>query len=350
MEDEVKNVVCDFGNLYNAMKKCRKGVMWKDSVARYSNNGLVSILKLKDSLIDDTYKIDKYHEFTIHEPKKRDIVSTKFKDRVFQRSLCDNYAYKAITNDFIYDNGACQVDRGTDFARDRLECHMQRHFRKFGTTGYVLSCDFKNFFGSTPHAIAKDIIAKRIDDEWALNHIFKIIDSFNQGKESDVGLGLGSQVTQLIQLAVLSELDHIVKEEFKIKSYLRYMDDMILIHSSKNHLNHCLNRIKEYINSLGLTLNKKKTQIYRVNQGINFLGFKFKLNESGKIIKTLSKENIKKRKRKLRKYKKLVDEGKMTREKANECYESWKAHAEKGDSYLLLKRMDAYYKKLWESD
>ena len=53
-------------------------------------------------------------------------------------------------------------------------------------------------------------------------------------------------------------------------------------------------------------------------------------------------------KRKLRKYKTLACEGKMTREKADECYESWKAHARKGNSYNLLKRMDEYYENLWK--
>ena len=69
--DKIKDSVCDFDNLYKSMKKCRKGVMWKDSVARYSNNGLASVLKLKDSLMDGSYSIDKYHEFMIYEPKQR---------------------------------------------------------------------------------------------------------------------------------------------------------------------------------------------------------------------------------------------------------------------------------------
>lgn len=52
-------------------------------------------------------------------------------------------------------------------------------------------------------------------------------------------MGLGSQVTQLIQLAVLDDLDHIIKEKFKIKHYVRYMDDFILIHESKEYLEEC---------------------------------------------------------------------------------------------------------------
>ncbi len=345
---DIKEIVCSFENLYKAMKKCRKGVMWKDSVVRYSNNGLLSTLNLKDSLMNGTYEISDYCEFIVHEPRKRDIVSPKFKDRVLQRSLCDNYAYDAITKSFIYDNGACQIGKGTDFERDRLKCLMQRHFRKYGTSGYVLNIDFKNFFGSTPHKLAKQAMLRCIDDEWALKHIFEIIDSFNQGEDPEVGLGLGSQVTQLVELAVLNELDHIIKEKFKIRGYVRYADDLTLIHPSKKHLENCLRETERYVEKIGLALNKRKTQLYRLDQGIKFLGFKFKLTETGEVIMTLSKENIKKRKRKIRAHKRLFDEGRMTEEKANECYESWKAHAEKGDSYLLLQKMDKYYENVWE--
>lgn len=345
---EIKDTVCSFKNLYKGMKKCKKGVMWKDSVSRFHNNGLVNILKLSNSLEDGTYKIDKYCEFTIYEPKKRDIVSTKFKDRVFQRSLTDNYLYDEITNSFIYDNAACQVDKGTDFTMDRLNCIMQRYFRKHGSDGYVLKIDMKDYFGSTPHDVAKDTLRYNVHDEWALSHTDKIIDSFNQGDDPDVGMGLGSQITQLTQLAVLDKLDHYIKEELGIKYYVRYMDDLILIHHDKEYLKECLMKITVNIEAIGLKLNAKKTQIFPLNQGINFLGFKFKLTATGKVIRLLLKENIKDRKRKLRKYKKLVNEGKMTRKKADECYGSWKAHAEKGNSYKLLIRMDEYYENLWK--
>ena len=142
------------------MYECKKNVMWKDSVAGWVKNGLANCHRLNKQLMDDTYTIDKYSEFIIHEPKTREIVSTRFKDRVFQRSLCDNYLYEAVTKSFIFDNCACQVGKGTDFARRRLLIHMQRFFRKHGTDGYVLNCDIKNYFGSTPHSTAKAACAK----------------------------------------------------------------------------------------------------------------------------------------------------------------------------------------------
>ena len=345
--DEVKLKVCDFKSLYTAMYKCKKNVMWKDSVAGWVKNGLANCHRLNKQLMDDTYTIDKYSEFIIHEPKTREIVSTRFKDRVFQRSLCDNYLYEAVTKSFIFDNCACQVGKGTDFARRRLLIHMQRFFRKHGTDGYVLNCDIKSYFGSTPHSTAKAAMRKRIDNDWAYGHVGSIIDSYNQGPDPDVGMGLGSQITQLVQLAVLDDLDHYIKEGLQIKQYVRYMDDFILIHHDKEYLHYCKKKIGEQLANLGLQLNLRKTQIFSLKQGINFLGFKFHLTETGKVIRRLHKSNVTKARRRLKKLKALVDRGVLTRKDVDECFTSWKAHAKKGNTYGLIKSMNRFYDDLW---
>ena len=348
MED-VRAEVCSFDNLYKAMLKCKSGVTWKDSVSRYSNNGLSSVLKLKNSLDTETYEIEDYYHFTIHEPKMREIVSTKFKDRVFQRSLCDNYLYNEITKGFIYDNGACQIGRGTDFSRSRLKVHLQKYYRQHGCDGYVLKIDFKNYFGSTPHSVAKEALRKAVKDEWALGHACSIIDSYNtDGKAT--GLGLGSQISQLVQLLVLNRMDHYIKEYLRIDHYIRYMDDMVFINKNKEHLMICLEDIRKKAGELGLSLNVKKTQIFNLSQGIDFLGFKFKLTDTGKVVMVISKGNINKRKRRLRKYHDMVVSGRMTRQKADECFLAWCAHAEKGNSHKMIAYLNNFYYNLWRSE
>jgi hypothetical protein len=346
--NDIKKKVCAFKLLYKAMYKCKRNVMWKDSVSGYIKNGLTNCYKLRNQLLDNTYKIDKYSMFVIHEPKKRQIVSTRMKDRVFQRSLCDNYLYEAITKSFIYDNCACQLNKGTGFARDRLACHMQKYFRKNGFDGYFLKCDLSNYFGSTSHDIAKDTLGSKVNNNWVNYHTDKIIDSFNQGDNPNIGMGLGSQITQLTQLAVLDKLDHIIKERLKIKHYVRYMDDFILIHSDKQYLKYCLSEINKYIISLNLTLNLKKTQICPLKQGIKFLGFVFYITKRGKIIRKLTKKNIIRLKKKLNKLKKLVVKGILSKEHADKCYISWKAHAKQGNTHNLILYMDKFYKNLWQ--
>lgn len=90
----------------------------------------------------------------------------------------------------------------------------------------------------------------------------------------------------------------------------------------------------------------KKTRIYDLKQGIMFLGFKHRLTETGKVLRTINPANVKAEKKKLRKMVELVSQGKMTEGKLNMCYNSWKAHAKNGNSFLLLQKMDKYFKEL----
>lgn len=342
------------------MKHCRNGVAWKDSVLSFCLKALTNIYRLKKSLDNDTYKISNYLEFNIYEPKFRKIVALKFKDRVFQRSLCDNYLYDALTRSFIYDNAACRRKKGCEFARKRLVKHLRDFYKKHGLNGYILKLDLHNYFGSTPHDIAKEAVSKRVKDEWVREKVFEIIDSFNQGENPDIGLGLGSEVTQLIELAVLDDLDHIIKERLKIRQYVRYNDDMILIHENKEHLKHCKLFIEEWLNSKQLELNTKKTQIFPIKQGVKFLGFRFRLSATGKVIMTVLPEKIIREKRKLKKLVLKVKEGVISKQDVDVSYQGFRAHIsnqhKRGtitkkahrNTYNLVRTMDDYYKKLWE--
>lgn len=344
-----KDIICGFDELYKAAYICKRNVMWKDSVAGFIKNALINCIHLRKELLSGRYKLAKYSIFVVHEKKTRTIVATRMRDRVVQRSLCDNYLTEHLTRSFIYDNCACLPGRGTDMARNRLVCHMQRFYRKHRTEGYVLKIDIHDFFDSTPHAVAKAAVAKRVPDPWVREQVYTIIDSFNHISR-DTGMGLGSQITQLVELAVLDDIDHYIKEKLRIKGYVGYMDDLILIHEDKEYLRKCLSEIEKMINALGLELNSKKTGIQSLKSGIHFLGFSHRLTDSGRVVKTLLHKKASKERRKLRKIARMVSDGKMTRKHADECYKAWRAHVMKGDTHGLLIKMDAYYQSLYEQE
>ena len=106
--------VISFDNLYKGLKQSCRNIRWKDSTVGYEGNALKNTYRLRESLLSGKYKIDRYQHFTIYEPKRRDIVATRLKDRQFQRSLCDNGLYEQITKSFITDNCACLRGRGVD--------------------------------------------------------------------------------------------------------------------------------------------------------------------------------------------------------------------------------------------
>ena len=143
------------------------------------------------------------------------------------------------------------------------------------------------------------------------------------------------------QLAVLDDLDHEIKEWMGIKGYVRYMDDFILVHESKEHLEKCLETIAERLADLGLELNMKKTKIQPISHGINFLGFTYKLTETGAVVMKLQKGKASKERRKLCKQSVSIDPDKL-----DESYKSWRTFVSKGSTYGLLYGMDCYYERL----
>lgn len=309
-----------FDKLYKGLIKCRRGVRWKDGVAVYSANALKNTYRLKKDLDNGRYKIKPYRYFVVTDPKRRDVMATSIRDRQFQRTLCDDYLYHEITRHFIYDNCACQKNKGTSFALCRMKAHLQKYYREYGADGWVLKCDIRHFFAETPHDVAKSAVRKRVRNDEAYEYVCQIIDSFG----GNIGIGLGSQVSQLVQLAVLDDLDHYIKERLRIKHYIRYMDDFILICPEKERLKKCLAAIREKLAGIGLSLNSK-TQLLPLRQGVKWLKWRYVLTNSGKVLITPDACKIKREKRKRNKFLKLYKENKITMEQIKEHCDSWAA-------------------------
>lgn len=337
--------VASFEALMRSTSKCLHGVKWKDTPAAYSLNEIEENLRLEKQLEKGTYKQRRPRRFKVTYPKERDIVSVAFRDRVFQRSLNDNIIYPRISKSFIYDNMACQHGKGPDKARDRLKCFLQRYYRKHGIEGYVLKCDIKGYYPNMSHKVVRDCF-KKVIDGWTYEQALTVLDGQYDG---ETGYNPGSQMIQIAGIGILNSMDHFVKETLHIEYYMRYMDDFILIHHDKQYLLECKARLAQMLMSLDCQFNTKKTNVTPLSDGIEFLGFHFRLTETGKVVMTLNSKNVKHERKKLKKLVGLVKKGKRTKEKVDECYESWKNHASKGDSYKLLQRMDRYYRDLWRN-
>ena len=330
-----------FKELYRGLRLSARNVKWKDSVAIYYVNGLKHTYRLRQNLLNGRYKIDQYQRFMIYEPKVREIVATRIKDRQFQRALTDNVLYPQITHGFIRDNIACQKGKGVDDALNRMDAHLHRYYRKHGCEGWVLKCDIRHYFAETRHDVAKAAIRKRVTDDEAYARAAEIIDSFG----GDKGIGLGSQVSQLVELAVLDDFDHWVKERLRIKHYVRYMDDFILIHEDRAVLDDALRQIAAKLGEIGLVLNAK-THCHPLKQGIVFLKWHFYLTDTGKVIRKISKRSIQKEKRRLKAIAEKVKEGLAAEEDLSTSFQSWAAHAKRGNARRVINKMDGLYNGL----
>lgn len=337
-----KEIICDFGNLYKAYRKAKRGKKLTGGCLKFQTMSLEGIHMLKEQLENQTYQIAPYNEFKIYEPKERVIKSCSFKDKVVQHCLCDEILHPRLANEFIRTNYAGQVGKGTHFGMNCLKEQMLKFYEEHGLDGWILKCDITKFFYQIDHEILKNIVDSHFPDEYTkwLNHLF--IDS-TEGK----GLPLGNQVAQVYALLMLNGLDHYITEELEISLYGRFVDDFTLIHHDKEYLKWCLERIKEKVASLGLSLNGK-TQIVPFKCGVGFIGFHHYITSDGKYIRKLKGENKRRIKKKLRTWAKQVKSERMTEQQFYEKYNSWKNHALHGNCIKLCYSMDLFAKELLE--
>lgn len=335
-------LVYDFGNLYEAYRKSRRGKRGKISVARFEVNALEAVMYISYLLKERKYKMAPYNTFIVYEPKKRMVMSNSFVDKVVQHSLCDNVLEPVFTRSFILDNYASQRGKGTHFGLDRLREFMRRYYRKHGPEGWVLKADISKYFYSIRHEPLRAMIYKMIEDDGVRWLVDMIIDS-----TPDPGIPIGNQTSQLFALLYLNGMDHFIKEKLGIKYYGRYMDDFYLIHEDKSYLKKCLAQIKEQLVPLGLELNSK-TQIFPLRHGIDFLGFRTFMTDTGKVVRKIRRVSKNNTRRKLKKFYGLVQQGRMSMDAVHQSYQSWRGHAQHGNSYHLINRMDKLYDELFK--
>lgn len=275
-----------FEHLYEAHKKCRLSKQHKGEVIRFEANLSSNLVNIINEITKRKYKLGKYKVFKIFEPKERIIEALPYKDRVVIRCFCDYSVRSRIEKRLIFDNVACRKGKGTLFAIERLEKFLRREYLNKGDNDlYFLKCDIRKFFPSINHNILLQLL-KNIgfskDEMWFITKLVR-----EQPNNVEMGLPLGNQSSQWFALLYLDKVDRLIKEKLRVKSYVRYMDDMILIHRDKKYLQKCLREIENVCNNeLSLSLNEK-TQIGKVCNGIDFLGYRYVLNYRGKIIRKL---------------------------------------------------------------
>jgi hypothetical protein len=362
----LKNIVTDFISLYNAYQKTKRGKGDNQAAMRFNDDAINKIFQIAEKLETRTYTVGRYRKFQVYEPKERTVMANGFGDKVIQHSACDNVLGPCFSKSFIIDNYASQKGKGTHFGLDRLEKSLRHYYfsrkaradkerrlaglaplpaeQRDYADGYVLKADIKKFFYSIVHVTLYEKVKKqlsKLDDnelidftEWL---IWEIIDS-----TECPGIPIGNQTSQLFALLYLNDLDHLIKDKMGIKIYGRYMDDFYIIHEDKSALKELLKIIDAHVNKIGLTLNRK-TQIFPLRHGIDFLGFRTYLTDNGKVIRRVRKNSVQNMKKKIKEFRYLLNLKKITIEKIWLSYGSWCAHIAHGNTYKLREKFDNYF-------
>ena len=263
--------IISLDNLFSAWKEFKKGKKNKPEVQEFEFNLEDNLFKLHQELKIKTYRHSNYTAFYVKDPKLRHIHKACVRDRVLHHAVF-RILYPIFDQGFMYDSYSCRLGKGTHRAVARLEKFAKRLSANYRRNIFALKCDIRKFFDSVDQNILFGLIQKKIKDDGALQLINEIIKSFQE--EQNKGLPLGNVTSQLFANIYLNEFDQFMKHKLKVKYYLRYTDDFIILHQDENYLKELLPTIKSFLkDELKLELHPNKVFIKKLSQGIDFLGY-----------------------------------------------------------------------------
>lgn len=351
----LKNVfeqVVDYDNLYRAYLNARLCKRYRYEVLNFSAHLEDNLVKLQKELIDRTYTLGKYREFYIYEPKKRLVMAQPFKDRVVQWAIYQ-VLNPVFAQGYITDSYACIKERGTHKAVKRLH-YWLRQVGKKPEKYYFLKLDISKYFYRIDHDVLMGILKRKIRDDDMIFLLDKIVNSSETnfglppGKSpgevkrsdrvSEKGMPVGNLSSQMFANLYLNELDQYCKRTLGIHFYVRYMDDVIILHQDKDQLHEWKRIIDTFLKEkLQLDLNEK-TCIRPITLGVEFCGYKI-WNTHIKLRKSTAL----KMKRNLKKLQKEYAAGEVTVEEAKQTISSYLGILKHCDSYSLKRTIFGEY-------
>ena len=293
-------------------KEIRKNVKNKKKIFKFETQKIEYLLDIKRVLENNLYDGGKYNIFLIYKPKLRVVMSQSIYDKVINHYVTRFMLIPKLSKYLNNRNCATRKNMGIDYAIKLFKSDIES-FKKYKEF-YFLKLDISKFFYSIDHKILLNLIKEDLDEEeynlvkvildsTNKSYVNKIISNFEEKQGSPLpkydygkGLPIGNMTSQFLAIFYLSKLQHYIIHNLHLK-LVAYMDDYIIIYQDKNYLKTCLDIITSKLyNEYNLLVNRNKTYISSAKNGVQFLGYNFKVINNKTIIKLCknSKKNIKK--------------------------------------------------------
>ncbi|MBM3728729.1 MAG: RNA-dependent DNA polymerase [Acidobacteria bacterium] len=314
-------------------------------VARFLLNLEPAVVGLRNQVLSGQYRPGGYHTFQVLDPKPRLISAAPFRDRVVHHALT-RVLEPVFERRFTADSYACREGKGTHKAIEQCRRGCRRY-------DYVLKCDIAKYFPSIDHQILMELLEKVIRCRKTLDLARVIVDGSNEQEEVIAyfpgdhlftplerrrGLPLGNQTSQFFANVYLNPLDHFVKRELKTPHYIRYVDDFLLFSNSKDELRLWRRRIVVFLAGLRLRMHPGKSRVYRVQDGVTFLGWRHFRNHA-----RLDRGNVVRFRRRMRDMRKSYRAGVLGPDRIRARVMAWIGHAMHGDTWQLRRRLFRQY-------
>ena len=274
-------------NLYEAFLNARKSKRKKLGTLKFEKNLGTELQKLYDELQSGRYRPKPYIQFKVYEPKERVINAPAFRDLVVQHAIY-KIIYPIFDKTFIDTSFACRKGGGTH----KASLYTQNELKKYEGNLYFLKLDIRKFFYSINREILRKLFEKKIKDK----RFIDIMCEFTY-MNADKGIPIGNLLSQIYALIYMNPVDHYIKRELKIKSYVRYVDDFVLIGLTLDEAKIAKELCEKFVQTK-LNLELSHWHIQKIKRGINFVGYR-----TWKRIKFVRKHSIYKMKKAIKKLK-----------------------------------------------
>jgi RNA-directed DNA polymerase len=269
-----------FENLLRAHRQARRGKTKRLAVSEFGLAFEHELFALQRELRDSSYQPGGYRLFTIYERKPRVIAAAPFRDRVVHHAVMQMIEPQ-LDRTFISDSYACRKGKGVHAAVDRYQAWAQSY-------RYALKMDIRQYFPSIDHELLKEKLRRRISDARVLDLLDCILDSSPRGSlepsyfpgddlftplDRRVGIPIGNLTSQFFANLYLDDFDWYIKQVLKVRPYLRYVDDMVVLDDDKHRLGEIRAAARERFAADRLHLHPHKAHISPVADGLNVLGY-----------------------------------------------------------------------------
>ena len=205
--------VADFSMLRRSAIAAAKGKRLSPPAAQFMVDLERECLRLESELQAEEWRPGPFRCFRIYDRKPRLISAAPFRDRVVHHAVSavmepslEAYAVSA--------SYACRKGKGTHAALRKAREHCRSGV-------YFLKLDVRKYFPSVDHRVLEELLVRRFKDRRLLDLLRLIVRHGPPGSPNGRGLPIGNLTSQHFANLYLGRLDHFVKEELRIRRYLR---------------------------------------------------------------------------------------------------------------------------------
>jgi RNA-directed DNA polymerase len=295
--------VFSFEALWHHYRDCRRNKRGTLNALAFELDAEANLLALQAELRERSYRPGTSICFLTGGPKPREVFAADFRDRIVHHLLV-HHQERVFEPRFIHDSYACRKGRGTLAASDRLMDFLRRATANGHRGAWALKLDVASFFPSihkeTLYAILQRAIAHP-ELLWLTRTVLFHDPTADYrycarpggapapggpgypipatkslfGKANVRGLPIGNLTSQFWANVYLNELDQFVKRRLGCRLYLRYADDLVLLHGQPEVLAGWGEAVAAFLDErLSLRLRPGPNAPTPVRGGIDFVGWR----------------------------------------------------------------------------